>query len=256
VDISQWLTAEPKLTLKELREKAVKEGFYDSLAAVPDQSTLYRQLKELGFNWGHARYSDPRSKRGVIKYERCAFRMAQDQGLDPTTLLSFDESNFHIWDQPRLAWGTTVKPATLEKPKGKTLRNSVYATIGFQMVGGEAKAVIHWVFIHPRKTWRPLETTIQEYEIEPDEKADIRASLSKQLIRSSTCEGLKAELTKLGIKSPSLTKEAMVATLMRVWKRGSRLDELRLLGRGRPDTGGQLIPPTSACCLVWRAKVA
>jgi hypothetical protein len=244
VDISQWLTAEPKLTLKELREKAVKEGFYDSLAAVPDQSTLYRQLKKLGFNWGHARYSDPRSKRGVIKYERCAFRMAQDQGLDPTTLLSFDESNFHIWDQPRLAWGTTVKPATLEKPKGKTLRNSVYATIGFQMVGGEAKAVIHWVFIHPRKTWRPLETTIQEYEIEPDEKANIRGSLSKQLIRSSTCEGLKAELTKLGIKPPSLIKEAMVATLMRVWKRGSRLDELRLLGRGRPDTGGQLIPPT------------
>ena len=28
VEISQWLTAEPKLTLKELREKAVTEGFY------------------------------------------------------------------------------------------------------------------------------------------------------------------------------------------------------------------------------------
>ena len=68
-------------------------------------------------------------------WDRYAFRMAQDQGLDPTTLLSFDESNFHIWDQPRLAWGTTVKPATLEKPKGKTLRNSVYAMVGFKMVG-------------------------------------------------------------------------------------------------------------------------
>ena len=51
VEISQWLTAEPNVTLKELREKAVTEGFYDSLQEVPDQSTLYRQLKKLGFNW-------------------------------------------------------------------------------------------------------------------------------------------------------------------------------------------------------------
>ena len=130
VEISQWLTAEPKLTLKELREKAVTEGFYDSLQEVPDQSTLYRQLKKLGFNWGKVRYNDPRVKRDVIRFEWCAFRMAQDRGLDPTTLLSFDESNFHIWDQPRNAWGTTAKDATLEKTKGKTLRNAVYATIG------------------------------------------------------------------------------------------------------------------------------
>ena len=244
MDISQWLTAEPKLTLNELREKVVTEGLYDSLDTVPDPSTLYRQLKRLGFNWGKVRYSDPRAKRDVIRFERCAFRMAQDQGLDPTTLLSFDESNFHIWDQPRLAWGTTANAATLEKPKGKTLRNAVYATIGFKMVDGQAKALIHWVFIHPRKTWRPLESTIQQHEIEDDEKARIKASLSKQLINSLTCSGLKAELTKLGIKSDANTKESMTNTLLRVWKRGTRLDELRLLGKGRPDTGGQCIPPT------------
>ena len=29
----------------------------------------------------------------------------------------------------------------------------------------EAKALIHWVFIHPRKTWRPLENIIQEYSM-------------------------------------------------------------------------------------------
>ena len=76
VDISQWLTAEPKLTLNELREKVVTEGLYDSLDTVPDPSTLYRQLKRLGFNWGKVRYSDPRAKRDVIRFERCAFRMA------------------------------------------------------------------------------------------------------------------------------------------------------------------------------------
>jgi len=201
VEISQWLSAEPKLTLAELRQKTVAEGFYDSLEAVPDQSTLYRQLKKLGFNWGKVRYSDPRAKRDVIKYERCAFRMAQDQGLDPTTLLSFDESNFHLWDQPRLAWGTTAKQATLEKPKGKTLRNAVYATIGFKMIDNIPKALIHWVFIHPRKTWRPLENTIQQHEIQDDEKTNLKTNLSKQLIHSLTCEGLKDELNKLGIKS-------------------------------------------------------
>ena len=173
VEISQWLLQAPKLTLAEIRQKTVDEEFFGTLEEVPDQSTLYRQLKKMGFQWGKVRYSDPRAKRDVIKYERCAFRQAQDNGLDPTTLLSMDESNFHIWDQPRNAWGTTAKPATLEKPKGKTLRNAVYATIGFKLVNGQAKALIHWVFIHPRKTWRPLPDEIKEFEIEPEEKADI-----------------------------------------------------------------------------------
>ena len=79
----------------ELRAKAVEEGLYSAIEEVPDQSTLYRQLKKMGFKWGKVSYSDPRSKRGVIQYERCAFRAAQDNGLDPTTLLSMDESNFH-----------------------------------------------------------------------------------------------------------------------------------------------------------------
>ena len=106
-----------------------------------------------------------------------------------------DESNFHIWDQPRYAWGTTAKPAVLEKPK-KTLRNAVYATIGFKIINGQAKALIHWVFIHPRKTWRPLPDTIQEYEIESEEKADIKASLSTPIINALTTAGLKKRITE------------------------------------------------------------
>lgn len=70
VEVSEWLTAEPKLTLAELRQKTVDEGFFGTLEEVPDQSTLYRQLKKMGFNWGKVRYSDPRAKRSVIKYER------------------------------------------------------------------------------------------------------------------------------------------------------------------------------------------
>ena len=51
VEISQWLEAEPKLTLAELRQKAVAEGWYTSLDKVPDASTLWRQLNKLGFKW-------------------------------------------------------------------------------------------------------------------------------------------------------------------------------------------------------------
>ena len=164
VECAGWLQEEPKLTLAELLDKAVAEGFFANVGEAPDESTLWRNLKRMGFKWKQPKYSDPRAKRGVVQFERCEFRRFQDNGLDPTTLLSMDESNFHIWDQPRRAWGTVAKPATLEKPKGKTMRNSVYATIGFKMINGEAKALIHWVFLHPRKTWHPLPDTIQPYE--------------------------------------------------------------------------------------------
>ena len=122
VDISQWLLKAPKLTLAEIRQKTVDEGFFSDLEGVPDQSTLYRQLKKMGFNWGKVRFRDPRAKRNVIKYERCAFRHAQDNGLDPTTLLSMDESNFHIWDQPRHAWGTSAKRDVLIRVAQKGTR--------------------------------------------------------------------------------------------------------------------------------------
>ena len=244
VEISQWLLEAPKLTLAEIRQKSVHEGFFSTLDEVPDQSTLYRQLKKLGFNWGKVRYNDPRAKSDVIKYERCAFRKAQDNGLDPTTLLSMDESNYHIWDQPRNAWGTSAKPATLEKPKGKTLRNSVYATIGFKIINGEAKALIHWTFVHPRKTWRPLPDEIQEYEIEPEEKTEIKATLNKQIIEKLSTTGLKAKLIELGIRASGTDCDSLRDVLLRVAKHGSRLGELRARGKGRPDSGGMVVPPT------------
>jgi hypothetical protein len=86
------------------------------------------------------------------------------------------------WTQKAIIFGTTrkrlgnVKGCYLRKPKGKRLENTVYTIISPKTINGQAKALIHWVFIHPRKTWRPLPDEIQEYEIEP-EKYDIKASL-------------------------------------------------------------------------------
>lgn len=238
VNLSQWLDYAPKITLKEMRLKLVTDGFYSSLEEVPDQSTLWRRLKSMGFDWRQPRYSDPRAKRGVIKYERCAFRLAQDNGLDPTTLLSMDETNFYF-EQATRAWGTDAKPATLEKPKGKVMRRSMFATIGFKVVSGEPKAMVHWVFVPPRKSWRPLPEKIESHEIKQIERADIKANLTSQLIHSLSCDELKTELQKLGIRAVATTQEALMEVLLRVLKRGSREGELRARGKGRPRSARQ-----------------
>ena len=253
VSLSQWLQEAPKLTLKEMRLKLVTEGFYSSLEEVPDASTLWRRLQSMGFDWRKPRYGDPRAKRDVIKYERCAFRLAQDNGLDPTTLLSMDETNFY-YEQATRAWGTDVKPATLEIPKGKVMRRSMFATIGFKIVRGEPRAMIHWVFVPPRKSWRPLPDKIESHEIKQAEKAEIKSNLTSQLIHSLSCNGLKAELQKLGIRATATTQEALAEVLLRVLKRGTREGELRLRGKGRPTTGGALTPPTRATH-VWSANI-
>ena len=51
VQISEWLVAEPKLTLREIKEKLVTEGLYNSIEEVPDASTLWRRLRSMGFSW-------------------------------------------------------------------------------------------------------------------------------------------------------------------------------------------------------------
>ena len=249
IQISEWLQDEPKLTLAEIRDKLVTEGFYSSLQDVPDSSTLWRRLKNLDFKWRKPVYSDPRTKRDVIKYERCVFRMAQDNGLDPTTLLSIDETNFY-YEQATRGWGTSSKAAILEKPKGKIMRRSMIATIGFNIVNGEPKVIIHWVFIPPRKSWRPLEDTIQKHEIEEGEKAEIKSRLTSSFVNSLSCEGLKNELKTLKIRSTTCDQASMRDVLIRVGRRGSREDELRARGKGRPTAGGQLTAPTGNARMV------
>jgi len=249
VEISEWLIAEPKLTLKEIREKLVTSGLYSNIEEVPDASTVWRHLQKMGFDWRKPVYSDPRAKRNVIKYERCAFRLAQDNGLDPTTLLSLDETNFY-YEQATRAWGTIAKPAILEQPKGKVMRRSMIASIGFKIIRGEPKAILHWIFIPPRKSWRPLADTIQAHEIKQGDKAEIKANLSTQFIQSLSCAQLKAELQKLGIRAGACTQEAMIEVLLRVLRRGTTEGELRSRTKGRPTAGGALTAPTGNARMV------
>ena len=249
VQISEWLVAEPKITLKEITLKLVTEGLYNSIEEVPDASTLWRRLRSMGFSWRKPVYSDPRAKRSVIRYERCSFRLAQDNGLDPTTLLSIDESNFY-YEQATRAWGTSAHPAKLEKPKGKVMRRSMFASIGFNLVEGVPKAFIHWVLVPPRKSWRPLSDKIESHEIQEAEKADIKGNLTVQVIRSLSNSGLKEQLKTLGIRAPTTTPEEMREVLLRVLKNGTREGELRARGRGRPTAGGALMAPTGNARMV------
>jgi hypothetical protein len=118
------------------------------------------------------------------------------------------------------------------------------ASIGFAKVGDEYKAFIHWVFIPPRRSWAPLPDTIQEYEIGAEEKANIKDSLSTQVINKLSTVGLKAQLKELGIRAPANDQATMKQTLKRVLQRGSRSEELRIRGKGRPNRGGECTPPT------------
>lgn len=88
-----------------------------------------------------------------------------------------DESNFY-YEQATRAWGTMYKPAVLEKPKGKVMRRTLFATIGFSTVGGEPKAFIHWLLVPPRKSYAPLPDRIQDYEI--TDPASERAALKQK----------------------------------------------------------------------------
>jgi transposase len=249
VQISEWLVAEPKITLNEITLKLVTEGLYNNIEEVPDASTLWRRLRSMGFSWRKPVYSDPRAKRSVIRYERCSFRLAQDNGLDPTTLLSIDESNFY-YEQATRAWGTSAHPAKLEKPKGKVMRRSMFASIGFNLVEGVPKAFIHWVLVPPRKSWRPLSDKIESHEIQEAEKADIKGNLTVQVVHSLSNNGLKEQLKTLGIRAPTTTPEEMRDVLVRVLKNGTREGELRARGRGRPTAGGALMAPTGNARMV------
>ena len=81
----------PKLTLVEVQQKAIDDGVFEDESA-PDISTIWRRLQKLGHRYSKPIYQDDRAKRSLRQWEACHFRKAQDEGLDPTTLLSFDES--------------------------------------------------------------------------------------------------------------------------------------------------------------------
>jgi hypothetical protein len=119
------------------------------------------------------------------------------------------------------------------------MRRSMIASIGFQKLGNEYKAFIHWAFIPPRRSWAPLPDTIQEYEIGREEKANIKDGLSTQVINKLSTLWLNAQLKELGIRKPTNDQASLKGTLLRVRRRGSRLGELRIRGKERPSRGGE-----------------
>ena len=91
------------------------------------------------------------------------------------------------------------------------------------MVGGEAKAFIHLVFIpNDRKSFRPLPERVQEFEIKPSEKKDLKTKYTKQRVEGLTAAQMKEELKTLGLRSPENTKASMQDVLLRVGRSGSR----------------------------------
>ena len=210
--------------------------------AVTDKSTIFR----LGYVWKRARFEDPRAKRSVIQFERCCFRQAQQRGdLDQETILSMDESNYYENEQQRFVWQPKYKPVKLEKKKGRTRRASCIGTIGYKMVEGEAKAFIHLVFIpNNRRSFRPLPDRVQSFEIEKAEKKKLKAKYTTQRVEGFTSTQMKAELKSLGLRAPENTKASMKDVLLRIGRSGSRENELRCRGCGRPDQGGSQQVPT------------
>jgi transposase len=249
VFLSETLQASPKMTLAELRQQLVNEGHFTTLDDVPDSSTIWRRLQLMGFQYRKPVYAKTNSVRSGISHERCAFRAAQDTNtLDPTSLLSIDESNFYF-EQATRSWGSTAKPATLTSDT--VMRRSLIATIAFQIVGGEKRAIIHWKLVPPRRTWRPLSDEIEAVELSPNEAADIRTALtSEQHIKSLNCEGLKGKLKQLGIRSTHTSQQSMREALIRVWKTKSRLGMKRARNRGRPSAGGACEAPVGDARMV------
>ena len=136
--LSDIMTQNSKITLKELMYKAIHDNIFESEDTAPDTSTVYRRLVKLGYKWQKPKYSDPRAKRTRIQFERCCFRQAQQNGMDAKLLLSMDESNFY-YEQATRAWCTSYKQPTLEKPEGKIMGRSMFATIGHTKIKGDPK---------------------------------------------------------------------------------------------------------------------
>eukprot|EP00466_Bigelowiella_natans_P009341 jgi/Bigna1/76049/fgenesh1_pg.38_\ len=240
------------MTLAELRAQAVASRTFESTNTAPHQATMCRRLRKVVFRWQKPRCSDPRAKRGRVRFERCCFRKAQQNGLDPDgKILSMDESNF-CYEQATRAWGTMHKPAVLEKPKGKAMRGTLFATIGFSTAGGESKAFIHWLLVPPRKSCAPLPDRIQDHETtDPaSERAAPKQKCTAAFVNGITSEGLKRGLKELRIRSPATSTASMREVLLRVGRNGSKTNELRMRKRGRPNAGGVVVPPTGDACVV------
>ena len=136
-----------------------------------------------------------------------------------------DESNFY-YEQATRAWGTTYKAPTLEKPKGKIMRRSMFATIAYTEIKGEPKAFIHWTLVIPRKSYKPLPDRIQTQEINTKDKIQLKQRYTADFVNTRTCAALKDELKSLGIRAP----ENRMASIKFYFKYGDKKSRTKFSG--------------------------
>jgi transposase len=241
MELISIMQANPKLTIKALVVIAVQKGIFESAETAPHQSTIYRCLRRAGLKWQAAKYEDSKASRGQIQYERCEFKRHLHQWLiDPTKVICTDETSFLVGaEQQRKAWGGKYKPPVLERNKQGGIKVTCYASIGYNLdQDGNPLAFIHMLCVPPQRSNKPLSRMFEEWEEETkEEKLELKQTFTADFINKLSVQGLKAELDKLNVKAPATAKESLKATLLRIGRSGSRVGEMRKMGKGRPEKG-------------------
>ena len=92
--------------------------------------------------------------------------------------------------------------------------------------------------VHPQRGHKPLTERYETWEAEEKlEKTQLKERYTEAFVNSLTNEGVKNELRTLGVRS--VAEASAKDTLIRVGRNGSRVGELRLREKGRPNLGGE-----------------
>jgi len=205
--LAEVLLKAPKLTMRELRQRAVQMNILDE-NKVPSETTIWRAIKKLNIDWKKATYVDPKGialpviseaaaiaaplgpegriqdpGATAISQERAAWRFVQRLGTDgqlnPYNLLFMDESNFRLYDQQHYVWTQAQKRGVLLRPKGISPTFNVIATIGVEndTPGG---MFVHYIVIPPRRDFRGVPKRFKAYEFRhPKAGIDIGYSVNQ-----------------------------------------------------------------------------
>ena len=245
-----WMSAMmrdyPKITLREIRETAIEVGVFTE-DDCPDQATIWRKLKSLGFKYMKPLLVDPSSRRDMTGYERCLWRSQQNAGnLDPTMLLAYDESNFYVGqEQPSRAWSTTrYKGAQLESKKGAVLRHVFLACIGIKVVAGKPQMMMLWKLVNPRRGAATGCDIVEEMSTE--HKNLLKKLTNKKVEAMKKIAQIHETFRSLGIRPREKTKtKAMREELIEIIGKKTTVGHLKLRKRGPVFQGG----PIEAPCL-------
>ena len=142
-------------------------------------------------------------------------------------------------EAPTRAWGTVYKKPKIEKNKMGGTKVVMYLIIGYRLdADGSPLAFVHWLCVPPQRSNKPLSDRIEEWEKEDKtEKRKLKEKYTDAYVTSLTAAGLKEELCSISLRSPATTAASMRETLIRVWRAGSRVGELRQRKQGGQEKG-------------------